>query len=422
MNLKMRYVCIVLGMLLFSTCKKEYKIVDNSNPGVTMFGDGREHFLNEVIETADHNFILGGTTLNGANGMFDYYALKVDQNFNIVWYKNFGGVYEDVFYSMAQDDEGNILMAGNSFSFGASIDSSNGNQSTEFYLVYINKDGNIIWEKSFQSNPNKQNFDNRSKKIIYLHNNSFAVMGETSNYSGNGGEYDVFGYCIDKQSNLKWTRRFFNVPIPSYSLEYCQNAILSEDRNIIFQIRNDSNYTPMMRLAKTSINGTGHTNNLYLWKGPVYSDFLANTLIQNNQAVYTILPMASCGGDRVAIADYATGELILTKDDGSLLKRVAFKNFVTISDITKLNEKLLIFGVAKLPEGDFPVIISTTLNGDILKETYLNKNSDSNPLMTYYKVFKNDKNEFVVFGTINTKKGSNIVMLKYDFNGNLIIK
>jgi len=412
----------VYFVILFFSCKKEIKVIDNPNPGVALFGNGKEHYITQVIQTNDNHYILGGTTLGGANGMYDFYAMKVDENFNIVWYKNFGGKYGEIFYSMAQDEEGNIMIAGDSHSFGSSIDTNELYVNGLFYIVYINKDGDTIWEKTFRSNPGNKNFENISKKILYLNNKTFVVMGQTSNYSGNGSDYDVYGFCIDKQANIKWTRRLYIIPIPFYTSEFCQNACLSEDGNIIFQIRNDSNYTSQMRLAKTSLNGSGHTNNSFLWKGPSFINFLVNTTAPDNQDVFTILPMASCGGDKVAMADLLTGGLIMTKEDGSLLKMVAFKNHVTIFNMRRVDERLMVIGTATKTNGSFPVIIFTTLSGDVLEEIYLNENSFSNPNINVGNVFINNKNEFVFFGSVKTKKGSNIVMMKYDHCGNLITK
>ena len=412
---KLKPVILTIScILLLFTCKKEVKVTENVSIPGTVFSNGAEHFLGDVIKTADDHFILAGTALNGKNGMFDYFALKVDNNFNTIWYKNYGGKYFENFSSAASDENGNIMLAGISNSFGVSVDSLKEITSYIFYLVNIDKNGDIIWEKSYQPYPNLKNIDNEAKVIFYLKNQTFSVLGSTNNVLSNA---DVFGFTIDKQASITSTKRFNNDPISPYNYEYCQNAVLSEDGNIIFQMRNDTSSTSKMNLLKIESGLKGPSINKFIWMSPFYYNFINMSFSPNND---NNIAMASCGGDKVAFGDKKNKRMILTDDFGRFSKSISFRNPTTISNITKSDNTLIVIGFSETPNGGFSSCHITDLEGNILEEIYFKLNSSKSPQISIYRVFFNNKNEIMVFGTYPSSKGQNIVMLKFDHNGNII--
>src|ERR1044072_9485652 len=122
-------LCILQG------CREKI-VVTKSNGFASVFGDGNEHSLEKVLQLADCNYLVCGTVNSGMHGLCDGYLMKVDDNFNVLWYKNYGGTNQDFFKSAAIDEQGNIMAAGNSYSFGVSVDSSVRVRSNLFYLVY----------------------------------------------------------------------------------------------------------------------------------------------------------------------------------------------------------------------------------------------------------------------------------------------
>ncbi len=67
--------------------------------------------------------------------------LKVDEEGNVVWEKNFGGPETDLFLHLPQTYEGDIFLSGQTFSIGQG--------SGDGYLVKTNSMGTLEWETSY---------------------------------------------------------------------------------------------------------------------------------------------------------------------------------------------------------------------------------------------------------------------------------
>src|SRR6188768_3238990 len=95
---------------------------------------------------------IGNTTLTSA-GNWDSFITKLDASGNFQWAKSFGGTANDLVYSIALDQSGNIYATG---SFGFTVDfdpgpgvfnmsvSGNGG-GTEIFVLKLNASGNFVW-------------------------------------------------------------------------------------------------------------------------------------------------------------------------------------------------------------------------------------------------------------------------------------
>ena len=83
-----------------------------------VYGGVNSDRANSVRQLPDGGFIIAGQTGSFGSGQFDVYLLRTNSNGDLIWYKTFGGPYDDRGNSVEVVDDG-IVLAGWSWSFGS---------------------------------------------------------------------------------------------------------------------------------------------------------------------------------------------------------------------------------------------------------------------------------------------------------------
>ncbi len=113
------------------------------------------------------------------------------------WQKLVGGDKDDAIRSIIEDSDGNLIAAGytKSFSHGG----------TDAWVIKLNKDGNILWSKSFGR---KQN-DDVINAIIQAKSKNYVAVGYTE--SSNDKDKHILVVNLDKKGNKIWERTISRV-------------------------------------------------------------------------------------------------------------------------------------------------------------------------------------------------------------------
>jgi len=141
-----------------------------------------------VKETLDRHYIVAGSTSSFGAGNTDVYLVKVDSMGFPIWEKFFGGFNNEVGRSVIQISDSGYVVAGFTNSFGA------GGYDT--YLVRTDKNGNLIWQKTFGGLDWDFAFD-----VVQAADGDIVVCGTTSS-AGAGKKdglilkYDLFGSLV----------------------------------------------------------------------------------------------------------------------------------------------------------------------------------------------------------------------------------
>lgn len=410
-----------LGLVLLTTCKKEVTKIDS----FTSFGraypmKGNQN-ISGAIKTSDGGYLLWGDTDAGINGKQDGFLMRLDKDYNQLWYKTYGGFSHDNFESAAIDEQGNILAGGTSISFGVSLDSNSVLANPCIYAVYVNGNGELLWQKTYNGNPGATNIYNTLCKVLLLPNKNFALIGSTNNYIKQIGSLfyyvpNAFIQCINKQGDTLWHSHYNYYDTISVSMGtpinyMASNAALSPDGNIemlmVLQGSGTENF-PMSLVKVAPNSATGY--NKYIsrkpisgyWHGPFYpgvflTPFFPMKLISESPEIYLIA---------------AQTKMILCNSAGNMLKQVEIDEGSAIQDLLVSN------GFAYFANNNY--LIKTDLNGTILwKSTSYGKLK----INKVKGVFIEKDNSFSVFCSYTNALGENdLAILRLNENGQLILK
>jgi hypothetical protein len=126
---------IILFATAFFSCKKNEVAIDSSKSGIRYHLKSGTELVKKVIPLKEGGFLFVGE-LQG-----DGFAFAVDKNGNEIFYKVIGGDKHDIFYDATETtDEGFVLV-------GKSRSNSFGDY--DGYVVKLSSSGEILWEKLY---------------------------------------------------------------------------------------------------------------------------------------------------------------------------------------------------------------------------------------------------------------------------------
>ena len=186
----------------------------------------------DVIETLDGGFLLIGISestdfdISNARGANDFWVVKIDENGNLQWEKSYGGSESDFAYSITNTQDGNYIITGDTRSSDFDISSFKGN--ADVWIVKFNSvNGNIIWEKTFGGT----NFES-SRNILNLSNGNYLISGNSSSNdmdtSSNNGANDAWVFMINDNGGIQ-----FEKSIGGSNIDFAVDAVENTANEII---------------------------------------------------------------------------------------------------------------------------------------------------------------------------------------------
>ncbi len=148
------------------------------------FGGTNNDRSYDVIETINEEFIIVGSTesndidISNNFGSYDYWVIKINSQGDLLWEKSYGGSGIDVANSISVLPNKNFLILGYSFSNDFQISNSKG--ESDFWLIEIDKNGNLIKENSFGGSL----FDS-GQDIVKGPSGSYFLTGFSQSSDGN---------------------------------------------------------------------------------------------------------------------------------------------------------------------------------------------------------------------------------------------
>lgn len=175
----------------------------------TWIGDNGDISSNgfAIHENIDGSLIIAGNMYSWGPfsghvglGFEDIYLAKLGTDGDLLWEKRLGGTDDDFAYSLLQTADGGYLLAGTS----SSLDYTNLRE--EIYLVKIDGDGNLLWEKHFGGAGNEvMAWSQYGHDAMEDASDNLIVVGSTSTYSYGNVLYLL---KLNSYGELIWDKAF----------------------------------------------------------------------------------------------------------------------------------------------------------------------------------------------------------------------
>ena len=164
-----------------------------------------------IIQTSDGGYVAAGYSLSHDgnitknNGGLDYWIMKIDKTGALQWQKSLGGVSDEAANSIIETTDG-FLAAGYSRSMGGDVSAHHGTaDSTDAWIVKLDKSGNFVWDRSFGGNGT-----DAANSIQKTSDGGFVIGGYSNSLdgdvSGNHGGYDCWIVKVDNSGVIEWQR------------------------------------------------------------------------------------------------------------------------------------------------------------------------------------------------------------------------
>ncbi|MDQ1167095.1 T9SS type B sorting domain-containing protein [Flavobacterium sp. SORGH_AS_0622] len=243
-------------------------------------GGNNGDYAKSIIATADGNYFIGGDsssrisgdkTENTINNSNDVWLVKLNNNGQLIWQKNFGGDDTEIFSNMRLTSDNGLVLGIMSYSgiSGIKTEASQGNR--DYWIIKLDSNNILEWDKAFGGSSVDQ-----TQSIVQSNDGSYVIAGWSQS--------DISGDKTENKSGLQdfWILKF-NVcntaePIADLSQSFCtqQNATLSDVQIIGQNIK---------------------------WYDTGFSAYSlpSTTVLENDRTYYVSQTLNNCESERLAI-------------------------------------------------------------------------------------------------------------------------
>jgi hypothetical protein len=186
--------CSFISFYLFS-CKDSavQPTQESSKSFVKVFGGGLSDRASCVLQTADGGILVAGYTISAGAGGNDGFALKLDNNGSVQWYKVFGGSANDEINSACVVSDMGFILVGETASFASS--------SSDIYAVKLDMNGNLMWSKYYRIAGNEY-----GTSVVQTADYGFLISGSTDGFGT--GNSDALVMKINFDGDLLWVKAY----------------------------------------------------------------------------------------------------------------------------------------------------------------------------------------------------------------------
>jgi hypothetical protein len=175
---------IALALIVTSPCYAKDEIVGQWHVS---------HDTHAVLRTSDGRYIAVGELWDVDAGQYDFWVVRVNPDKTIAWQKAFGRGGWDIAFSVDDTKDGGYVVAGSTESFGAGDD--------DFWVLKLNSDGDIVWEKAYGGKGSDY-----AKSVHETSDGGFIVSGTTSSFGE--GRQDFWVLKLDSDGTVAWQKTY----------------------------------------------------------------------------------------------------------------------------------------------------------------------------------------------------------------------
>ena len=233
-----------------------------------VYGGKLDDFGWGATESVDGGYVITGETFSFGNGQSDIYIFKIDSVGNKVWSNTFGGLSEDVGYSIVNSDDGGYVIASQTRSYG-----KGGNDGM---IVKFDSLGTKKWNRVYGG----KGLD-YFKSITNDSLNGYVIAGGTRSF--NNGDSQGWVMNVDENGYLKWEKTYGDNGEDGFNM-----ITRSKDNNFMAVGYSESFFSKGMKDAlMVKIDSSGNKMWMNLFGGK--SDDIANSVFECKDGGFAIV-------------------------------------------------------------------------------------------------------------------------------------
>lgn len=178
-------ICLICTLLVLnSSCEKELVSEPPNSSFQKFYGTQGNEIGNEILEFNEYLYLVG---YSQENNQEDLLFIKTDLKRNQIYYNKIGAAGNQQGQAICKTSEGNFLL------LGSTDESGSGNRNV--YLNKVKPNGQLLWSKSYGGSKDDYGVD-----VLELTNGNYFILANT-NSKGNG-DLDIWMIWLDKQGNI----------------------------------------------------------------------------------------------------------------------------------------------------------------------------------------------------------------------------
>ena len=187
------FLTVLLGLLLAAGAPLSMSTAFALEPGDTLwtrtYGGVDDDIGYSVQQTSDGGYFVAGYT--GVYPQYDFYLVKTDPDGDTLWTRTYGGSGYDKAHCGVQTSDGGYMVAGGTQSFGAG--------DWDVYLVKTDGNGDSLWTRTYGGD----RWD-WARSIQQTSDGGYIIAGLTQSFGA--GWNDVWILKTDANGDTLWTR------------------------------------------------------------------------------------------------------------------------------------------------------------------------------------------------------------------------
>ncbi len=203
------------------------------------YGGSGDDVAHSLVFTDNGGIIIAGHTRSFGEGKLNnFHLVKANNNGYVQWRRTYGGAYDDEPEEIIKTGDGGYAVAGSSESF-------KGKAQYDFYIIKTDSKGRKEWDTGFGGRYNEKCYS-----VIQTEDNGFLMAGSTITYGARGN--DFWAVKTDGDGNIKWVKAY-----GGDGDDICRSVIETHDGNYLLAGYTDSFGDPGQGGYLVKIDGSG---------------------------------------------------------------------------------------------------------------------------------------------------------------------
>ncbi|MEM2099232.1 MAG: hypothetical protein QXU99_05780 [Candidatus Bathyarchaeia archaeon] len=148
-----------------------------------------------AITAVQSGYVIAGDTRSKGEGDSDAWVIKIDAYGNLLWEMSTGGADFDQPTCITPSAYGGLLVGGFTFSFG--------NGERDFWLFKVNDEGNVLWSSTI----GRTKFE-EAYAVVEVTETEFVMVGWTNSIGAGHYDFYIAKLCVQNNNGNDWLHEY----------------------------------------------------------------------------------------------------------------------------------------------------------------------------------------------------------------------